>query len=296
MSRNPDAGSGPDLATVDTNGAAPRWWQALNPPIYLISILPGAAVLITADPGPEQLRLVLPATLAVVLLQHAINLFNDAADWRLGADSEKWDSWVRYHRQRTSTAKLHGAISLLAGGLLGLATLVDAQRLWLLGVAAPLILIGYRYNAGERPLSYTHLGEWITGLCYGGVYGCLWLLTGSAIDSAAVAGIIAFGVLSMTLLLSHQPPQIDSDRAVGKQSFAVRYGVVATQRSVRRLWWLFLISWGLAQWQAGVGAVILVTYCAAVLLVYRLDTVSPPRVLMPATALIALGLLLRAVL
>ena len=146
---------------------APHWLEALNPPIYLVSVLPGLGVplLVTgALPHPGGLLL---ATLAVVLLQHAINLFNDAADWRLGADVEKFDSWVRVHDGRPRTAALHGLFSLLAGGLLGLGVLWLQGQWWIVAVALPMLALGYLYNAGPRPLSYTHLGEWVTGICYG---------------------------------------------------------------------------------------------------------------------------------
>ena len=109
---------------TDLSGAAKSDWRAaLNPPIYLVSLLPGVGVPLLAQGEPVAWQGLVLATLAVVLLQHAINLFNDAADWRLGADVEKYDSWVRVHNERPTTAVMHGAVSLLAGGLLGLLVL-----------------------------------------------------------------------------------------------------------------------------------------------------------------------------
>ena len=50
-----------------------RWWQALNPAIYLISILPGIGVwLLTKHEGKTQLALLI-ATIADVLEKPAIN-------------------------------------------------------------------------------------------------------------------------------------------------------------------------------------------------------------------------------
>jgi 1,4-dihydroxy-2-naphthoate octaprenyltransferase len=144
---------------------------------------------------------------------------------------------------------LAGQLSLLAGALLGLALLTLTGQLWIAVIASPLVAVGYLYNAGKRPLSYTRLGEWVTGLCYGpGVFGCLWLLTGLPVDSAAVAGMLAFGALAMALLLSHQPPQIETDRAAGKLSFAVRHGAIITRRSAQTLMLLFVASFGFSLW------------------------------------------------
>jgi 1,4-dihydroxy-2-naphthoate octaprenyltransferase len=235
------------------------------------------------------------ATLAVVLLQHAINLFNDAADWRLGADVEKFDSWVRVHGDKPSVAARHGLVSLLAGGFLGLYVLWSGDQWWILLIALPLVLLGYAYNAGSRPLSYTHLGEWVTGVCYGpGVFGCLWLVAGFDIDSGWLLGSGAFGLLAVALLLSHQPPQIATDREAGKLSFAVRYGERRTLAAVRAIFalWGALIATGFAL-AAGLwpGLLFTLLVVAGVVRVW-LGSISPKPVLLTATILILAGLLI----
>jgi 1,4-dihydroxy-2-naphthoate octaprenyltransferase len=274
---------------------AVKWWQALDPPIYLISVLPGAAVwLLTASQG-QPLGHVATATLAVILLQHAINVLNDVSDWRLGADTEKHHSWARFHRLNLATAAVHGYASLLGGGLLGLLVLIDARQLWILAVAAPLVLLGYFYNSGPRPLSYTHLGEWVTGLCYGpGVFGCLWLLATGRFSLAVIPGSLAFFSLAVALLLSHQPPQIATDRQAGKRSFAVRFGARVTHQMARLLYLAFLLSFGVAVWQAGLTTTALAVCVTGAgisgLLVLRFPP-APRRILTGAT-LVVLGTLL----
>ena len=180
------------------------------------------------------------STLAVVLLQHAINLFNDVSDWNLGADTEKMDSWVRVHNGNTRPVTIHALISFFSGGIIGLSVLIIGDKLWILIIALPLIGLGYLYNAGKSPLSYTWMGEWVTGLCYGpGVFGCLWLVSGLELNLTAVMGMFAFTALAVSLLLSHQPPQFETDRQVGKKSFCVRYG---KQKTCQVSVWLFTIA------------------------------------------------------
>jgi len=239
------------VSNLDGAVMAPAGWrEALNPAIYLISLLPGLVVLMLAE--SDAMGVVLAATAAVVLLQHAINVLNDVADWKLGADEEKWDSWVRVHGA-TRAATVHGVLSFLAGGTLGLAVLVLTGKLWVLGVAAPLVVLGFLYNAGPRPLSYTFLGEWVTGICYGGVFACLWLLTDKGFGIPAMAGSLAFAALAVSLLLSHQPPQIETDRVAGKHSFAVRYGAEKTIRVSRSLFVFALVMLGMAIWFGSTG-------------------------------------------
>jgi 1,4-dihydroxy-2-naphthoate octaprenyltransferase len=222
-----------------TQTPALRWWQIFNPAIYLISILPALAVIVLAGQAFVWTQGLIASTLAVILLQHAINLFNDVSDWNLGADTEKMDSWVRLFEGKTYPVSIHALISFVTGGIVGLSVLFIGDKVWILFIALPLITLGYLYNAGKSPLSYTWMGEWVTGICYGGVFACLWLVAGLALNFAAVMGMMAIAALAMSLLLSHQPPQFETDRRVGKKSFCVRYGKKKTQQvSV----WLFTLS------------------------------------------------------
>jgi len=277
-------------------GNRPGFWQSFNPAIYLISVLPGAGVWLTASSDNEAwLVWLVLATLAVVLLQHAINLLNDASDWVLGADTEKLNSWVRFHHQDTRIAMAHGWASFLLGGLLGLTVLVLTGKLWILIIAAPLLILGYLYNSGPRPLSYTHLGEWVTGVCYGpGVFGCLWLLSGENFDVRAVMGSIAFAALAACLLLSHQPPQIETDRRAGKQSFAVRYGERRTRQWVYLLFVVFLLSFGTTLWIRSGNVLVFQIYAGASLLALIYASRQPPKpvtILIPSTLVLLVTLL-----
>jgi 1,4-dihydroxy-2-naphthoate octaprenyltransferase len=277
------------------NRPGPRWWQALDPPIYLISILPGAAVWLLTGIQDRALAEIALATLGVVLLQHAINVLNDVSDWRLGADIEKRNSWVRFHGENPGVAAAHGYASLVLGALLGLAVLVAAGKTWIAPTAAPLVLLGYFYNSGRRPLSYTHLGEWVTGLCYGpGVFGCLWLLAASGRLGVGALGSLAFFALSVALLLSHQPPQIDTDRRAGKLSFAVRYGARPTYLGAKLLFLLFLASFGLALAQSAASTTVRLAYAAGAIvaggLFVRLQ--PAPRRLLPAASVLVMGALI----
>lgn len=223
------------------------------------------------------------ATFAVVLLQHAINVFNDLSDWRLGADIEKLDSWVRFHQLDLSTVAAHGAVSFAAGGLLGLYVLHRSGQYWILAIAFPLVILGYLYNSGSKPLSYSKAGEWVTASCYGpGVFGCLWLVSGQAFDSSYVLGSVAFAALSLSLLLSHQPPQIDTDRLAGKFSFAVRHGGNAAYRVARIMLVISTLSMLLGLYLVSASLPLQLAYMTVsgllVIVIYRVD--PQPKIIM----------------
>ncbi len=268
------------------------WWRALNPAIYLVSVLPGVAVWQLSGSSGNTSRALWLATIAVVLLQHAINVLNDVSDWRLGADGEKWDSWVRAHHGNLAVASAHGWISFLGGGFLGLGVLLNSGRLWILAIALPMVGLGYLYNSGARPLSYTRMGEWVTGLCYGpGVVGCLWLLTGVPLDLVSILAMTAFAALSVALLFSHQPPQIDSDRQAGKHSFAVRFGADKTYAAARLLLTVFYVTYGLGL-AARSGGLLLAVYVLATVVASALmlrRQPNPRLILIQAALIVALS-------
>ena len=138
---------------------------------------------------------------------------------------------------------MHGWVSFVAGGLLGLVTLVWLEKLWIMLIALPLIGLGYLYNSGQKPLSYSRSGEWVTAICYGGVFSCLWLVSSQELGSAIILGSLSFGSLAVALLLAHQPCQIDTDCRVNKRTFAVRFGKEKTYQMVRVLFLFFFVIW-----------------------------------------------------
>ncbi len=223
--------------------AAPRptFLQALSPPIYLVSVLPGLSVIALGDPPASGVAVIGAATAGVVLLQHAVNLHNDVTDGRRGADEEKRTSWVRFHRSERA-ARAHGLASATAGVVVGLASLGWAGKTWIAGTAAPFVVLGILYNGGRRPLSYDRYAEWVTALCYGpGVFGSLWLLARPP-SVAALFGAAAYGALAAAVLLAHQPPQRHTDARAGKRTYAVRHGPERTRRAAIALFAAALIA------------------------------------------------------
>ena len=268
------------------------WWQALNPAIYLVSILPLFGVVLLTETSIWMFGVML-ATAGVVLLQHAINLFNDISDWKLGADVDKQDSWVRVFHGETRPVLQQAVISTILGVTLGVLVLVISGKYWLLLVATPMVILGYLYNAGSKPLSYTSLGEWVTGLCYGpGVFGCLYLLVVDDLSPVALLGMVTFACMAMALLLSHQPPQVETDRAAGKQSFAVRYGKATTIWTARYLLLTALTAFIAALWLAGNWLVTLAFTLLAVVATSFIFVVTPnPKILLLSSTTIFTGAL-----
>lgn len=210
-------------------------WRVLQPAIYLVSLLPALICGFVFEIQTPLSQLVFMAV-AVVLIQHAINVFNDETDWQKGADTEKKESWYHFHHGDIEALKVHAWTSLTLGTGIGIWAVLQANRTEVLWAALPLVCLGFFYNHSRWALSYTHWGEWVTGICYGpGVFGCMaYVLTGR-VSPNLVLGSLACSSLAVAVLLSHQPPQVLTDFAAGKNSFAVRHGAQKTYLAAKRL-------------------------------------------------------------
>lgn len=220
-------------------------WRVLQPAIYLISVLPALVCALTLlKPHTKSSAFtIFLLGLSVVLIQHAINVFNDETDWKKGADGEKKESWYHFHQGNLPALKIHAWLSLLTGTFLGVSQVFLLGRLEVFFVALPLLLLGIFYNHSKWTLSYTQWGEWVTGLCYGpGVFGCMAYLISPQFSPSLVVGSVSFSFLAVAVLLSHQPPQVLTDFAAGKLSFAVRYGAEKTYRVARLLTLMSLLG------------------------------------------------------
>ncbi|MFM8270495.1 MAG: prenyltransferase [Pseudomonadota bacterium] len=210
-------------------------WRVLQPAIYLVSVLPALLCAVVFN-GQFRLEPLLLMGVAVVLIQHAINVFNDETDWQRGADGEKKLSWYHFHQGNPAALKCHAWISLLLGVTLGILAVIESKRIEVLWAALPLVGLGFLYNFSQWALSYTRWGEWVTGICYGpGVFGCMaYVLTGE-LSKEVILGSVSCSCLAVSVLLSHQPPQVLTDFAAGKKSFAVRHGTKKTYATAKLL-------------------------------------------------------------
>ena len=116
------------MTSVSQSVSDTSWLEALNPPIYLVSVLPGVGVLLLAGEAPVHAGALWLAVFGVVLLQHAINLFNDAADWRLGADVKRASRVSLHYRAWVEMSFAPGFIPVMLHGDLGLSLRVPLAR------------------------------------------------------------------------------------------------------------------------------------------------------------------------
>lgn len=240
------------------------WLLAARPktlPAAAAPVVVGTAVAIgdqTFRPGPA-----LAALAGALLLQIGANLANDVFDFKKGADTSG-----RLGPLRVTQAGLLTAREVLVGMwfTFGLAALAG---LYLIVVGGwPIVIVGLlsiaaaiAYTGGPFPLGYKGLGDLFVFIFFGLVaVGGTYYVQAGTISGTALWAAVPVGALAVAILVVNNLRDIETDRASGKQTLAVRLGVtgarveylllLAVAFAVPPLMWLLAIApaWVLLSW------------------------------------------------
>lgn len=197
------------------------WWLAIRPKTLSISLAPvllGSA-LAWHEQNSFSLFTFLATLLSAVCIQIGTNLYNDAADFEKGADTEQRLGPKRAAQQgwlNSRQIKIGALISFLLAFFFGIyLAWVGGWVIVILGLVA--ILCGYGYTAGPRPIAYTPLGEVFVMIFFGfsAVAGTYYLQIQTLKPSVFLyASTIA--CMAAAILLVNNYRDLDSDRKVNK--------------------------------------------------------------------------------
>ena len=200
-------------------GARPRTLPAALSPVLIGT---GAAV---AAGGFRPARALLALVVALAL-QVGVNYANDYSDGIRGTDADR----VGPLRLVGSGVARPGAVraaALAAFAIAAVAGLVLAflTTLLLLIVGVLAIAAAWGYTGGTNPYGYRGLGEISVFVFFGlvGVLGTTYVQV-ERLTLLALAGGVASGSLACAILVTNNLRDIPTDRAVGKQTLAVRLG------------------------------------------------------------------------
>lgn len=222
------------------NLAAPHSWPA--------SVAPALIAMAISFHRTGQLDPLLTACLVVIviLMQSAVNAFDDYADYLKGTDTlenspDAFDAVVVYG-MKPRTARNLGFLFLL------LAAIPAAYVVWSCGLVPLAIglagaLIVFCYAFGKTPISYLPVGELFSGLAMGGLVPLagVQMLTGRLDFSVlleALPSIIGIGLI----LFSNNGCDIDRDRKAGRRTLACLLGPQRTLKCYRIALWIWLVS------------------------------------------------------
>ncbi len=228
-----------DFAGNSPAQVAKRLFNATRPKFFPASVLPvlagsawGYAVAGSFDWG-----IFVVALLATMCVHAGANVLNDVGDEGIGTDRANEDRIYPYTGgsrfiqmgilSTTSMTRL-GIGLLAAAAVLGLVLLLEkgTMILWF-GLAG--VLIAVLYSLGPVKLSSIGLGETAVGIAFGviPVSGAAWLQSG-VIDMGVLLFSIPVSLWVTAILLINEVPDIEADRATGKGTLPVRFGLDAT--------------------------------------------------------------------
>lgn len=253
-----------DQSTGGPSRATRAWLLAARPKTLPAAVTPVAvgAALAVAD-GAFDLVVAVACFIVALLLQVAANLANDVFDFHQGADTSARLGPTRV----TQSGLIAPRRVLVATGLaLGAAAGVGAYLVWRGGW--PILLLGLvalvsavAYTAGPAPLGYVGLGDLFVFFFFGpvAVAGTYYLQAGHLTPLALALGVPVGGPVTAILVVNNLR-DVDTDRAAGKRTLAVRLGRAATLAeyagllsvaylALPLLWWAGLLpGWWWLPW------------------------------------------------
>jgi 1,4-dihydroxy-2-naphthoate polyprenyltransferase len=212
---------------------AQAWMLAARPktlPAAVAPVLIGAAVAF-AD-GVFEAAAASVALLCALLIQIATNLANDYFDYVKGADTEQRKGPIRVVQSGlipplTVRNTMFGVLACTF--FLGL-YLVSIGGLPVLIIGVASLICAVLYTAGPKPLAYIGLGDVFVFLFFGivAVMGTYFVQARVWSTDALIASL-PVGALSTAILVINNYRDIETDRASGKRTLAVRIGEKATR-------------------------------------------------------------------
>jgi len=169
----------------------------------------------------------LAALTGALLIQIGTNFANDYFDFKKGTDDEG-----RLGPMRATQAGLVSPQSMKHATMLvfALAMLVGIYLVWrggwpIVTIGLLSILFGVLYTGGPYPLGYNGLGDIFVLIFFGPVaVGGTFYVQALDITAPVLIAGLAPGLFSVAILTVNNLRDLDSDRAAGKKTLAVRFG------------------------------------------------------------------------
>ncbi len=204
------------------------WLLAARPktlPAAAAPVIVGTAVAI--GEGVFSFWPALAALLGALLIQIGTNFANDVFDYKKGADTTD-----RLGPMRVTQAGLLLPRQVMAGmwATFGLAALIGLYLVFVGGW--PIVVIGIlsiasgiAYTGGPFPLGYNGLGDLFVFVFFGLVAVCgTYYVQALTVSPAALWAAVPVGLLATAILVVNNLRDIETDRAAGKKTLAVRFG------------------------------------------------------------------------
>ena len=208
-------------------------------PLAVAPVFLGSALAASMD--RFDITLATLALLVALLLQIGVNYANDYSDGIRGTDTGRVGplrltaSGLALPEDVKRAAFITFGLAMLAG----LGIVVLSGQWWLLAVGAACVLAAWYYTGGNSPYGYSGLGEVAVFIFFGLVatVGTNFVQTGF-IDPLAVLLGSSLGLYASAVLLVNNIRDLETDRASGKRTLAVKLGDKPSKTLFLLLLWL----------------------------------------------------------
>ena len=223
--------------------AAPHTWAASVMPVFL------AMSFTAADFGTLSSLMVIILLLISILMQSAVNTFNDYQDFVKGADTREnqqdpTDAVLVYNDVEPYGVRNLAVVFIVIAFLLGIYVVVNAGWIPLI-IAVVGVVCVFLYSGGPKPLSYLPVGEIVSGV----VMGALITMASYTALSGEFSWIVLLKSLPLVIgigliMFTNNTCDIEKDRKVGRATLSVSLGrkdsVIVYYALI--LLWLLLIA------------------------------------------------------
>ncbi|CRX38139.1 1,4-dihydroxy-2-naphthoate octaprenyltransferase [Estrella lausannensis] len=210
------------------------FFMAIRPKTLTASIAPVlvAIAYVYAASSQFSVPILISALSTFLSLQIAVNLFNDALDFKKGADTKDRLGPCRV----TQSGLFSPGTVMLLGTLFIVLSFLTAIPLYLKG-GWPIFLISclsalaaYVYTGGPFPLAYHGLGELFVLIFFGpvSVVSIAYVELGEFSPEALLAGL-QVGLLATVMIAINNLRDIEQDKIADKKTLATRLGMKASR-------------------------------------------------------------------
>ena len=203
-------------------------WRLLRPHTLTASFIPVIIGSALAWPSAN-FRITLATAMLVssMLLQSAVNMFNEYYDYRRGLDNK--DS-VGIGGAIVRDGMSPERVFQIAVGFVFLALILGMyimqQSSWkILPWGLACIAVGYLYSGGPYPISASPLGEFAAGSCMGmGIITISYFIQTITVNSLVYLVALAPSVMIGAILMANNIRDLEEDQAHGRKTLAVLFG------------------------------------------------------------------------
>ncbi len=216
------------------------WYRLTRPHTLTAAVMPvliGTAMGF-AD-GTVDVALFAAMLIASVLIQSAVNMFNEYFDFKRGLDTAEsvGIGGVIVNKEMEERTVLLTAVAFFSVSVL-LGVYVCARTTWWIAVVGSAsMFIGYLYSAGPRPLAYTSFGELAAGIFMGPVIVLIsYFVQTRRMTLDAVLISVPISILVAAILMANNIRDALPDSQKGRRTLAVLWGKT---RATSFLGWMF---------------------------------------------------------